>query len=666
MFLPPQDQKQEQDPHSRSLSDGQHPSDSSSSTASSSEATLGSATFEFRAPRSKHPPALASLSHTLSLTVNTFGVMPYPEWRVNVVMRAQKAGVGNVGEAMGWVLWNSGQSAVEACRNAASLRKRTLDGCRTAKGEEGAMNAVRHCQTLKVKGSGCGGDDDGGDGDSSDALSEIGMMNDSEEEGSEVEWQGWMADLYRQRKVAAQQQRVQQQADEALDSTPVCGSSLQDHENRCPYQKQLEIPQSQAHAQKLFQETRRALEPSAVVTPMFTSPFAHSVLMPRQSAPSPFSTGSTSMSLSSPSSSESLSYHRARTLSMGFSPNDSPSPATSPCFSQPQSQLQSNSSLSFPHEPAMCSALYHSTSMSGTMRSGSSVHEPPPRRPSMPILFPLQPFCPPTGSGSGSGPLNEPKSLVWTTSPTTFSFGSPQMSSSLPLSRGVLPVGPGRHSPTLSPQRGAGGAGVERTPSTSTLSYAAQGMNSLMQRRASSAGLVSVGGGGSVGRSGIIALGSGLLKKKDSDVGKEKAREKEQMKEKEKEKERERERERKEKEKRGKDQARGKEKESSRGKGKDKEKEKEKAKAGAKATEPVKATGKVQRPKLSLTTTTPHLTRQPQSPQAQSPQSIREGPGSPSENGPILLGKKTLGLVRGVSERLVRGLDPAMDFVEGR
>jgi len=188
----------------------------------------------------------------------------------------------------------------------------------------------------------------------------------------------------------------------------------------------------------------------------------------------------------------------------------------------------------------------------------------------------------------------------------------------------------------------------------------------LMQRRVSSAGLVSVGGGGSVGRSGIIALGSGLLKKKDSDVGKEKAREKEQMKEKEKEKERERERERKEKEKRGKDQARGKEKESSRGKGKDKEKEKEKAKAGAKATEPVKATGKVQRPKLSLTTTTPHLTRQPQSPQAQSPQSIREGPGSPSENGPILLGKKTLGLVRGVSERLVRGLDPAMDFVEGR
>ncbi|KAG6804993.1 hypothetical protein H0H92_001245, partial [Tricholoma furcatifolium] len=64
----------------------------------------------------EHHPALAALSKSIS-TTNTsasnapksfgFGVLPYPEWRVEVTERAQRAGMGDVGSAMRWVKWGN-------------------------------------------------------------------------------------------------------------------------------------------------------------------------------------------------------------------------------------------------------------------------------------------------------------------------------------------------------------------------------------------------------------------------------------------------------------------------------------------------------------------------------------------------------------------------------
>ncbi|KAG6836323.1 hypothetical protein H0H93_009116 [Arthromyces matolae] len=55
----------------------------------------------------QHPAALAVLAHSGPGGGQTFGVLPFPEWRIEVTMRAQRCGMGEVGRAMKWVKWES-------------------------------------------------------------------------------------------------------------------------------------------------------------------------------------------------------------------------------------------------------------------------------------------------------------------------------------------------------------------------------------------------------------------------------------------------------------------------------------------------------------------------------------------------------------------------------
>jgi hypothetical protein len=96
-----------------------------------------------------------------------YDTIPYPEWRINTVENARKAGMGDVGKAMAWVLW-------------------TEKGL----GESLSGNIRHHRQAFSREMQYkpippdiyCGSDDDSDD-------------------DSEMEWEGWMRDLERQSRV---------------------------------------------------------------------------------------------------------------------------------------------------------------------------------------------------------------------------------------------------------------------------------------------------------------------------------------------------------------------------------------------------------------------------------------------------------------------------------
>jgi hypothetical protein len=192
-----------------------------------------------------------------------------------------------------------------------------------------------------------------------------------------------------------------------------------------------------------------------------------------------------------------------------------------------------------------------------------------------------------------------------------------------------------------------------------------------MPRRASSAGLMNIGSiGGSLGRSSSVLTRPGGLLKKDAVKEADKVREKEREKEKKAKDKEDKAREKEEKAREKEEKAR--EKERSKEKGKEKEKEKPKP-----------------RPKLSLATSGPSQNL-PQAEQAhqfqvKSPKMdsimrrVRSGsnlrtttdpedepPTSPLREGHTATsGKKKGVLVHGV-EKIVRGLDSALDFVDGK
>ncbi|TFK64740.1 hypothetical protein BDN72DRAFT_901315 [Pluteus cervinus] len=237
-------------------------------------------------PRPQHPPALANLSHPTQ-SDKRFGALPYPEWRVEVTERAQKAGLGDIGKAMEWLVWGQSQQMARprGLSPATSFDFENSGGGGSVEGgventpnptiqrdrERRQSQSLRHKRQSMVPTAGSGGpkstttpesskttsqttvvegpegvlhkhsidnvrlntDKDGGDsngdegsaGDYSDYSDDEDREYDDEDEDanvysdddpyesaeeSEVEWQGWMADLHRQGKVMQQDQHTQQ------------------------------------------------------------------------------------------------------------------------------------------------------------------------------------------------------------------------------------------------------------------------------------------------------------------------------------------------------------------------------------------------------------------------------------------------------------------------
>ncbi|KAF4596879.1 hypothetical protein EYR40_007430 [Pleurotus pulmonarius] len=312
------------------------------SPASSQISLIGSTTFSHTAPSNRGKNFQRDSQY--SIATNTFGALPYPEWRVDIAVKAQKAGMGDVGRAMGWMLWgrtltDENDSMKAEMHSTRSSGKSKGSGSKQRKGKASSRKSVKSTHstltpTPSVREPADPYASDVSGGVSSDE-SEFGLHESDESDGynSEAEWQGWMADLHRQaqvRRLHRENQRylaMHNGSDTTLNLPLVSGGWHQS-----PYRNSVnsnEIPQTQAQALRLYQEGRRALEPTAVVTsapppPVPTTPNLATVTPLPQSQPNP----QLHPPLSSPSSSESLPNNSQRHRSMSFSPVDQPSSAT--------------------------------------------------------------------------------------------------------------------------------------------------------------------------------------------------------------------------------------------------------------------------------------------------------------------------------------------------
>lgn len=236
-----------QDEEDSSNSNHHEPSSPVSTSSQSSR-------FQFNQP--VHPPALATLSTISTSAQTTFGALPYPEWRTEVVERAQKAGMGDVGKVMRWVLWGSNNQLQLDLEEARNRNKEGGAGEDTARKRRSTLKHRRpstasHSSTItdteiKLNLS--------YDSDLSEDTGKILEMSDSEEE-SDAEWQGWPADLHRQHKVQAQKAK-----EEAAAAQLPQKSEEEVRE---------EAPKSPAEDQRRYKERRWALEPSGTVTTMY-------------------------------------------------------------------------------------------------------------------------------------------------------------------------------------------------------------------------------------------------------------------------------------------------------------------------------------------------------------------------------------------------------------
>ncbi|KAF8624748.1 hypothetical protein AX17_007079 [Amanita inopinata Kibby_2008] len=378
------------------------------------------------------------------------GVLPYPEWRVSVVKRAQRAALGDVGNAMLYYLFQDIQLG---------------DLLSEVEGEGGKERKRRSAQSY---GSNATATTRPAQGSESDDTGRFYLDIGSSGESSEAEWHGWMLDLSRQAQAQAERE----------------GADVSDLSTNAP----------QFYNHRRYEAGRRAaLEPSGTVTSPSSQPSSAIVpstdfsmtrrlsgVMPKllsaavntseqdsgQRDYSRLHRSSTPpialTSLSSPSSSESLMQRRLAGL---VSPKPQPLRIPGP-------------------------SLYHSTSMyANLLRSETITQDRPLRRPSMPHLTVEQK---PSSGASGSG------------------YGRPSGSGAVPMLRSTPP--------SFHQSQGWGNVFGERKKhkydeSVSASVSSGSPESPAIQRRASSAGLVGVSIGGSLGRSASFFSGAGFWRK---------------------------------------------------------------------------------------------------------------------------------------------------------
>lgn len=131
------------------------------------------------------------ISPPVATSLDAYETIPYPEWRINTVENARKAGMGDVGKAMAWVLW-------------------------TEKGlGENLLGNIRHhrqafSREMRYK--------------TSTAPSNIYASEDESDEDSEMEWEGWMRDLTRQSEAKERTEKARSMSP-PLPSSPLSEGS---------------------------------------------------------------------------------------------------------------------------------------------------------------------------------------------------------------------------------------------------------------------------------------------------------------------------------------------------------------------------------------------------------------------------------------------------------
>ncbi|KAJ7705186.1 hypothetical protein B0H16DRAFT_1636682 [Mycena metata] len=325
-------------------------------------------------PPLRHPPSLA---HLVSRGGLSLGALPFPEWRTGIVQRARRAGLGRIGKAVEWVLWNGDTQEdpdwmLDVPRNKGK-RKERPPRVRQPTSTDGYDS--------DVSGDGYTSDRDEDDEDSDDEVRAEGGR-------SETEWVGWMGDLRRQARVAQEERERARAREEARR----IAEEMRDAELGMPPLPILtgaEVTIARIGTGVDDRVRRAAMEPTAVVTSLsgINPPSHHPVAHHAHSSHASSSTTSYAHSgsgsvlshmtpvLSSPSSTESIGF--------AFSP-------LAPAELEDDTTSVAHSYAA--HTRAHSHTLLHSVSM----HDAHAAFSPPPlgsvpydafgRRPSMPVI----------------------------------------------------------------------------------------------------------------------------------------------------------------------------------------------------------------------------------------------------------------------------------------
>ncbi|KAF7309031.1 hypothetical protein MKEN_01104500 [Mycena kentingensis (nom. inval.)] len=353
-------------------------------------------------PVLRHPRSLAMLRAPRALTTANLGVLPFPEWRTELLRKAQRAGLGRIGRAVEWLMENEdftledsnafwffpgGGATPESPVRSRKSSKR--------KGKEKAR-VTRQSTSMDGYDSDVSGDGSYEDG----AVAEIGLDSDDEEEDnvdsgsrSENEWQGWMGDLIRQKRVAkeeAEQAKLREEARQIAEEA-------RDRELGLPQTGPVgaEVTVARVGTGVDDRTRRAAMEPTAVVTslsginPPLHNPHAH---LSHGYTTSTYGGSTSSRMLSSPSSNESFAF--------AFSPLAAAAELDEEIPIPPHQQVPSQASTStssppgtmrmYPsHSRAHSHTLLHSVSLHDAHAHAlTHPHDPETftRRPSMPVI----------------------------------------------------------------------------------------------------------------------------------------------------------------------------------------------------------------------------------------------------------------------------------------
>ena len=241
--------------------------------------------------------------------------LPYPEWRLELVNQARRAGMREIGRPLDLALHGWGREFEEM---AATARERKLQKEKELKREnKNKRKSVQsHVSTIKERGrkvsrvAGGSDADDDDDGDEEETMGTTQLDSDSEEE-SDTEWLAWMTDLPRQFLVQQSQSPVQ--TSHSFFSDPFSFSSLVEGGDGL-----VRPPLTQEEERTLHADRVRHLEPSSSVWVI------HQSHLPSPTSTSFFDTLKQLPTLSSPSSFESLNQQRGSS-----SVNSSPFPGVS-------------------------------------------------------------------------------------------------------------------------------------------------------------------------------------------------------------------------------------------------------------------------------------------------------------------------------------------------
>jgi hypothetical protein len=241
--------------------------------------------------------------------------LPYPEWRLELVNQARRAGMREIGRPLDLALHGWAREFEEM---AATARERKLQKEKEMKREnKNKRKSVQsHVSTIKERGrrvsrvAGGSDADDDDDGDEEGTMGTTQLDSDSEEE-SDTEWLAWMTDLPRQFLV--QQSQLPVQTLQTSHSDPFSFSSLVEGGD----DGLVRIPLTQEEERTLYVDRVRLLEPSSSV-------WVHQSHLPSPTSTSFFDTLKQLPTLSSPSSFESLNHQRGSS-----SHNSSPLPGVS-------------------------------------------------------------------------------------------------------------------------------------------------------------------------------------------------------------------------------------------------------------------------------------------------------------------------------------------------